>query len=230
MGKILRTVNLIVNAIKPKQITWTLDEFDTGYYMIEKELGNECDIKLEKPTAKEPDVPFEAYCADNGVPWCESKKKTLDRQLAKEAIEDQKIDELKTFRVVQETLETKLKTEKIIEKKCQTYISGLKNSRYTRDEIEREKMADSEMCRILKVHIEKIRKKKEKDVATLFDPLQTPEYYLNRYNSEPSFKAWFDTNFEDKSIEEVLELINSYDIFKTKASKTLQKLLSSKIH
>ena len=55
--------------------------------------------------------------------------------------------------------------------------------------------------------LENIKTKKEKDIATLFDPIQGREYYLNRYNTEPAFKAWFNTNFEDYSIEEVLELV-----------------------
>ena len=260
MGKILSTVNLIVNAMKPKQITWSLDEYGTGYYAEEKELKNEFDIELENPQAEEPDTPFETYCTDNGVPWSGPKKEEklqtniTNPKLPIEVPEDQKIDELKTFRAIQETLASKLKVKKTIEKENQTSVSSIKNSRFTTAELAREKKADLEMrkrlqllleklkpkkqtenkpkknisnskkCRFttaelarekkidletrnrLKGFLEKIKTKKEKDIATLFDPIQGVNYYLNRYDSEPAFKAWFDTSFLDYTIEQVLEL------------------------
>src|SRR3990172_1449465 len=263
MGKILRTVNLIVNALKPKQVTWRLNEDGTGYIAEEKEMENKFDIELVNPTTEELEIPFETYLTSSGIPWCGPKKEPLinNTGLAKrkhsiEEPEDQKIDDhdLKTIMAMQETLASKLKIEKIVEKKCQTYISSLKKSiftreeltrekkadletrrrllllleelkpkkqiekepkmnisssekcRFTREELTREKKADLEMRKRLQAFLEEIKTKKEKDIATLFDPLQGAEYYLNRYNSEPAFKAWFDTNFKDYSIEEILEL------------------------
>ena len=165
-----------------------------------------------------------------------------------------KIDELKTFREMQETLANKLKIETKLEKKYQAYITSVDHCKFTRGELLREKKADSEMRRRLQILLEKlkpkkqienkpkintsssekcrftkeelarekkidletrkrlqeflenIKTKKEKDIATLFDPVQGEEYYLNRYNSEPAFKAWFDSSFQDYSIEQVLEL------------------------
>ena len=278
--KILRTVNLIVNALKPKQVTWRLNEDGTGYIAEEKEMGNKCDIELVNPVTEELEIPFEAYLTASGIPWCGPKKEVKplinNTSLAKrkhpiEEPEDHKIDDhdLKTIREMQETLASKLKIEKIIEKKCQAYISSLKNSRFIREELAREKMADLEMrrrllilleelkpkkqienepkmnisssekCRFtreelarekkadletrkrLQAFLEKIKTKKEKDIATLFDPVQGAEYYLNRYNSEPAFKAWFDTNFKDYSIEEVLELAIPLTFSKTKSQSKL---------
>jgi hypothetical protein len=263
MGKILRTVNLIVNAIKPKQIIWSLNEDGTGYFTEEKEMENEFGIDLENPTTEESEIPFETLFTDSGIPWCGPKKEEkplinnrsfANSKLPIEEPEDQKIDELKTFRAMQETLESKLKYEKILEKKPQTFISNpvrcrftreelarekkadletrrrlqillkklklkkqieneskinissLKNCRFTREELAREKKADLETRKRLQAFLEKIKTKNEKDIATLFDPVQGAEYYLNRYNSESTFRAWFDTNFQDYSIEEVLEL------------------------
>src|SRR3990170_1483373 len=217
MGKILRTVNLIVNALKPKQVTCSLNEDGTGYIAEEKEMENKFDIELVNPTTEELEIPFEVYLTDSGIPWCGPKKEVKplinNTSLAKrkhsiEEPEDHKIDDhdLKTIREMQETLASKLKIEKIIEDKCQAYISSLKKSIFTREELAREKKADFETRKRLQAFLEKIKTKKEKDIATLFDPLQGAEYYLNRYNSEPAFKAWFDTNFKDYSIEEVLEL------------------------
>jgi hypothetical protein len=241
MGRILQTVNLIVNAINPKQVTWRLNEYGTGYIAEEKEMENEFDSEFENPTTKKSEILFETLCTDSGIPWCRTEK-------------DQKVDELKTFRAMQETLTSKLKIEKTIEKKYQTYIPSVNHSKFTREELEREKKADSETrkrllelleelnpkkpieneakinisssvkCRFtrdelarekkadletrkrLQSFLENIKTKKEKDIATLFDPVQGEEYYLNRYNSEPAFKAWFDTSFQDYSIEQVLEL------------------------
>jgi len=263
MGKILQTVTMIVGAIKPKQFTWNLNRDGTKYSTEEKEIENRFEIELENPTTEESEIPFEAHYTDSGIPWCKSDKEEKPQtsiiglanpKLQMQELEDQKIDELKTFRTMQETLTSKLKIEKITEKKCLTYISSLKNSRFTREELAREKKADLEMrrrlqilleeskpkkqieneskmndssskkCRFtreeltrekkadlesrnrLQLFLEKIKTKKEKDIATLFDPVQGAEYYLNRYNSEPAFKAWFDTNFQNYSIEQVLEL------------------------
>ena len=217
MGKILRTVNLIVNALKPKQVTCSLNEDGTGYIADEEEVENKFDMELVNPVTEEIDLPYETYLTDNGIPWCGPKKEVkplinktslANPKLPIEEPEDHKIDDhdLKTIRAMQETLASKLKIEKIIEEKCQAYISSLKNSRFTREELAREKKADLETRKRLQAFLEKIKTKKEKDIATLFDPVQGAEYYLNRYNSEPAFKAWFDTNFKDYSIEEVLEL------------------------
>src|SRR3972149_1717669 len=180
-------------------------------------MENKFDIELVNPTTEELEIPFEVYLTDSGIPWCGPKKEVKplinNTSLAKrkhsiEEPEDHKIDDhdLKTIREMQETLASKLKIEKIIEDKCQAYISSLKKSIFTREELAREKKADLETRKRLQAFLEKIKTKKEKDIATLFDPLQGAEYYLNRYNSEPAFKAWFDTNFKDYSIEEVLEL------------------------
>src|SRR3990170_1096686 len=217
MGKILRTVNLIVNALKPKQVTCSLNEDGTGYIAEEKEMENKFDIELVNPTTEELEIPFEVYLTSSGIPWCGPKKEVkplinntslVNPKLPIEEPEDQKIDDhdLKTIRAIQETLASELKIEKIVEKKWQTHISSSENCRFTREEIAREKKADLETRKRLQAFLEKIKTKKEKDIATLFDPLQGAEYYLNRYNSEPAFKAWFDTNFKDYSIEEVLEL------------------------
>jgi len=232
MGKILRTVNLIVNALKPKQVTCSLNEDGTGYIAEEKEMENKFDIELVNPTTEELEIPFEVYLTDSGIPWCGPKKEVKplinNTSLAKrkhsiEEPEDHKIDDhdLKTIREMQETLASKLKIEKIIEEKCQACISSLKNSRFTREELAREKKADLEMRKRLQLFLEEIKTKKEKDIATLFDPLQGAEYYLNRYNSEPAFKAWFDTNFRDCSIEEVLELAIPLTFSKSKSQSKL---------
>ena len=38
------------------------------------------------------------------------------------------------------------------------------------------------------------------------DPKKDPQHYIDRYNNEPAYKAWFDTNFPNISIEEALEI------------------------
>ncbi len=39
-----------------------------------------------------------------------------------------------------------------------------------------------------------------------FDPKQGSQYYIDRYNNEPAYKEWFDTNYPDYTIEEAIEL------------------------
>jgi hypothetical protein len=36
------------------------------------------------------------------------------------------------------------------------------------------------------------------------DPNKEPKYYIDRYNNEPAYKEWFDRNFPDDSIYEIL--------------------------
>jgi predicted phage tail protein len=45
-----------------------------------------------------------------------------------------------------------------------------------------------------------------KNVPDFVDPKQGAQYYLDRYNDEPSYQEWFDTNFPDYTIEEAIEL------------------------
>ena len=40
----------------------------------------------------------------------------------------------------------------------------------------------------------------KKEIAPFVDPKQDPQYYIDRYNSESSYKAWFDENFPEQTI------------------------------
>jgi len=44
----------------------------------------------------------------------------------------------------------------------------------------------------------------EKNIAPFVDPKQDPQYYIDRYNNEPSYKAWFDKSFPDQTIYEAV--------------------------
>ena len=44
------------------------------------------------------------------------------------------------------------------------------------------------------------------NVPNFVDPKKGAQYYLDRYNNEPAYKDWFDTNFPDYTIEEAIEL------------------------
>jgi hypothetical protein len=44
----------------------------------------------------------------------------------------------------------------------------------------------------------------EKEIAPFVDPNQDPQYYIDRYHSEESYKAWFDENFPDQTIYEAV--------------------------
>jgi len=43
-----------------------------------------------------------------------------------------------------------------------------------------------------------------KNIAPFVDPNQDPQYYIDRYNNEPSYKAWFDKSFPDQTIYEAV--------------------------
>jgi hypothetical protein len=44
----------------------------------------------------------------------------------------------------------------------------------------------------------------EKKIAPFVDPNEDPQYYIDRYNNEPTYKAWFDENFPDYTIYEAV--------------------------
>ena len=44
----------------------------------------------------------------------------------------------------------------------------------------------------------------EKNIAPFVDPDEDPQYYIDRYNNEPSYKAWFDENFPEQTIYEAV--------------------------
>ena len=44
----------------------------------------------------------------------------------------------------------------------------------------------------------------EKTIAPFVDPDEDPQYYIDRYNNEPTYKAWFDENFPDQTIYEAV--------------------------
>jgi DNA-binding beta-propeller fold protein YncE len=44
----------------------------------------------------------------------------------------------------------------------------------------------------------------EKPILPFVDPNQNPQYYIDRYNNEESYKEWFDENFPDYTIEEAV--------------------------
>ncbi|MGI0077613.1 MAG: fibronectin type III domain-containing protein, partial [Nitrosopumilaceae archaeon] len=46
-----------------------------------------------------------------------------------------------------------------------------------------------------------------KKIPDFVDPKKGAQYYLDRYNDEPAYKKWFDTNYPDYTIEEAIELI-----------------------
>lgn len=48
----------------------------------------------------------------------------------------------------------------------------------------------------------------KKNTADFVDPLKKPQYYLDRYYSEPNYKSWFDRNYPDLTIEEAVGFTN----------------------
>jgi len=49
---------------------------------------------------------------------------------------------------------------------------------------------------------------KETGIAPFVDPKQDPQYYINRYNNEETYKDWFDKNYPDLTIYEAVGLEN----------------------
>jgi hypothetical protein len=43
-------------------------------------------------------------------------------------------------------------------------------------------------------------------IASFIDPEKDPQYYVDRYNNEPKYKEWFDTNFPGVTVQEAIGL------------------------
>ena len=81
MGKILKTINLVIGAIRPKSVTWSLDKNGIGYEKIENEMDDNFETYLPEnavgsvKTKKETEDEIDMYLTDSGIPWIQSKKK-----------------------------------------------------------------------------------------------------------------------------------------------------------
>jgi len=53
---------------------------------------------------------------------------------------------------------------------------------------------------------DKLMAEQEKYIVKLFDHKKGAQYYLDRYDNEPYYKKWFDTNFPDFTIEDAIGL------------------------
>jgi len=62
VGRILKTINLVIGAIRPKSVTWNLDKSGTRYEKIEEEFENN----------------FETYLPENAIGSVKTKKR-IDR-------------------------------------------------------------------------------------------------------------------------------------------------------
>jgi len=47
---------------------------------------------------------------------------------------------------------------------------------------------------------------KKKSILDFIDPNKDPQYYIDRYYNEPTYKEWFDRNYPDYTIEEAVGL------------------------
>jgi len=49
---------------------------------------------------------------------------------------------------------------------------------------------------------------KETGIASFVDPNKDPQYYIDRYTNELTYKDWFDSNYPDRTIYEAVGLEN----------------------
>ena len=53
---------------------------------------------------------------------------------------------------------------------------------------------------------------KTSTIANFVDPAKDPQYYIDRYNNEPAYKEWFDRNFPNQSIYDVVGISDPQEI------------------
>jgi len=169
VGKILKTINFVIGAIRPKQVTWSLNKSGSGYELTE----NEMDTNIEKhnpdkalesvKTKKETEDVFELYLTDNGIPWMQSKTKSKSGVDFQDIVNpkfttDELIRETKTNLVdiqsMQESINYKSNIRKKVENKSKNEVQDIVHCRFTPEELAREKQADVETRRRLKELIE----------------------------------------------------------------------------
>ncbi len=223
VGKILKTINLVIGAIRPKNVTWNLDKSGTRYEKIEEEFENNFEMYLPEnaigsvKTKKESEDEFDMYLTDSGIPWIQSKKETDSKSginvqdtkkpkfSTEELISETQIN-LATIKSIQESIDLKSKIVKKVLNKSEK-VQEIVHCRFTPEELAREKQADVETRRRLKEIIEsKLKIDKQIELGHFFDSKKGVKYYLDRYNKEHIFKDWFDASFPNNTIQETLEL------------------------
>ena len=170
MGKILKTINLVIDAIRPKHVTWTLDKNGIGYEKIEDGLDNNfenylTEDALENLKTKETEDVFESYLTDSGIPWIQTKKDPdNETEINKQDTENPKFsnEELKfvnktnveTIQSIQEAIDLKSKIMKKTVTASKDTVQDMVYCSFTPEELAREKQADVEVRRRLKEIIE----------------------------------------------------------------------------
>jgi len=224
VGKILKTINLVIGAIRPKRVTWSLEKNGTRYEKIEDEIGNNFETYLSNnaigsvKTKKETEDEFDMYLTDSGIPWMQSKKETESKSginiqntknskfTTQDLISETEIN-FETIKSIQESIDLKTKKIKKQVNKSKNKVLDIVKCKFTSEELAREKLADVETRRRLKEIIEsKLKIDKQMELSYFFDSKKGGKYYLGRYNKEHIFKDWFDTTFPDHTIKEILEL------------------------
>jgi len=225
VGKILKTINLVIGAIRPKNVTWSLDKSGFEYEKIEDEIDNNFEtylpdnVKGSVKTKKETEDKFDMYLTDSGIPWMQAKKETKSKsriniqdtknpKLTTEELRYETQINLETIKSIQESIHLKSKIIKKAVNKSKNKVLDIVHCRFTTEELAREKQADVETRRRLKEIIEsKLKIDKQKELRHFFDSKKGVKYYLDRYNKEHIFKDWFDTTFPNNTIKETLELV-----------------------
>lgn len=65
----------------------------------------------------------------------------------------------------------------------------------------------------------------EPEVADFVDKNKDPQYYLNRYYNEPTYKSWFDRNYPELTIEEAVGYVENIQTQKPQASNIKPEFL-----
>jgi hypothetical protein len=65
-------------------------------------------------------------------------------------------------------------------------------------------------------------------IPDFVDPKKGAQYYLDRYNNEPAYKKWFDTNYPDYTIDEAIELAIPGSISEPEPPKNIAPFVDAK--
>ncbi len=226
MGKILKTINLVIGAIRPKSVTWSLDKNGIGYEKIENEMDDNFETYLPEnavgsvKTKKETEDEIDMYLTDSGIPWIQSKKETESKSGIKnqgtenpkfttEKLRREHRTNLETIKSMQESIDLKSKIRKKSVNKSKNKVLDTTHSRFTPEELAHEIQTNLETIKKIQESFDIKNKNKVLDIVHC---RFTPEELAREKQSDVETRRRLKEIIESKlKIDKQIELGHFFD-------------------
>jgi len=226
VGKILKTINLVIGAIRPKSVTWSLDKNGIGYEKIENEMDDNFETYLPEnavgsvKTKKETEDEIDMYLTDSGIPWIQSKKETESKSGIKnqgtenpkfttEELRREHRTNLETIKSMQESIDLKSKIRKKSVNKSKNKVLDIVHCRFTPEELPREIQTNLETIKKIQESFDIKNKNKVLDIVHC---RFTPEELAREKQSDVETRRRLKEIIESKlKIDKQIELGHFFD-------------------